>query len=103
MIELLLYRDDMKYYITEEYTLQLDRGWLVDYIKNSTEYANLDEFLEFYNSEDTEGIISTLDDMDEPYTLEKTGLMAGFFVALIDSLKSPNFDFNAPCLLVIQF
>mgnify|MGYP007008577813 CR=1 FL=1 len=73
MIELLLYRDDLKYYITEEYTLQLDRDWLVDYIKNSTEYANIDEFLEFYNSEDTEEIISTLDDIDEPYTLEKTG------------------------------
>lgn len=73
MIELLLYRDDMKYYITEEYTLQLNRNWLVDYIKNSTEYANIDEFLEFYNSEDTEEIISTLDDIDEPYTLEKTG------------------------------
>ncbi len=73
MIELLLYRDDMEYYITEEYTLTVDRDWLVRYIKDNTEYDNLDEFLEFYNSEDTEEIICTLDDMDEPYTLEKTG------------------------------
>lgn len=73
MIELLLYRDDMKYYITEEYVLSVDRDWLENYIKDNTEYNGLDDFLGYYNSEDTEEIVNILDDMDEPYTLEKTG------------------------------
>lgn len=73
MIELLLFRDDMEYYITEEYALSVNRDWLDNYIKGNTEYNGLDEFLEYYNSEDAEEIINILEDMDEPYILEKTG------------------------------
>lgn len=70
-IELYLHRDDIEDYITREYSVDLNRNWLESYIRNDTEYNSLEEFLDYYNSEDVEGIISVLDDTGEPYSLKE--------------------------------
>lgn len=69
MIELYLHRDDIEDYLTRECSLDLNRNWLESYIKNNTEYNSLGKFLDSYNSEDVEEIISVLDDTGENYSL----------------------------------
>ena len=73
MTKLLYQKDNLDYYITEEYVLRLNSEWLLRYIKRNTEYNSISEFLNWYNSEDVDEIISELDDTGTAYTLNKTG------------------------------
>lgn len=73
MAKLLYQKDNLDYYITEEYVLRLNSEWLLNYIKRNTEYNSISEFSNWYNSEDVDEIISELDDTGMAYTLNKTG------------------------------
>ena len=73
MTKLLYQKDNLDYYITEEYVLRLNSEWLLSYIKRNTEYNSISEFSNWYNSEDVDEIISELDDTGMAYTLNKTG------------------------------
>lgn len=73
MTKLLYQKDNLDKGITEEYELHVNSKWLLKYIVNNTEYESIEDFLNWYNSEDVDEIINELDNNGMAYSYNKTG------------------------------